>query len=70
MDELLKTLVNLSSDARKLLTVVIPPARHDLVAFVHANAQIYEEEYLDDGSLKAVFAIDEKYHNKFTDFTV
>ena len=70
MDELLKTLSALSSDARKLLTVEIPPTRHDLVAFIHANAQIYEEEYLDDGSLRAVFAVEEKYHNKFTEYSV
>lgn len=70
MDELHSTLLNLSSDARKLLTVNIPPSRHDLVAFVHANAQIYEEEYLEDGSLRTVFAIEEKYHNKFLDYTV
>ena len=70
MDELLKTLSALSSDARKFLTVEIPPTRHDLVAFIHANAQIYEEEYLDDGSLRAVFAVEEKYHNKFTEYSV
>ncbi|MBQ7396984.1 MAG: GTPase HflX [Lentisphaeria bacterium] len=70
MDALLKTLSALSSDARKLLTVEIPPTRHDLVAFIHANAQIYEEEYLDDGSLRAVFAVEEKYHNKFTEYSV
>ena len=70
MDELRRHLVTLSSEARKLLTALIPPARHDLIAFAHANAQIYEEEYLDDGTFRIVFAIEEKYHSKFTEFTI
>ena len=70
MDELRCTLLSLSSKARKLLTADIPPSRHDLIAFAHANAQIYEEEYLDDGTLRIVFAVDEKYHSKFTEFTI
>ena len=70
MDELRRSLVTLSSEARKLLTANIPPTRHDLVAFAHANAQIYEEEYLEDGSLRIVFAIEEKFHSKFMEFII
>jgi 50S ribosomal subunit-associated GTPase HflX len=70
MEELKRELVTLSSEARKLLTANIPPARHDLIAFAHANAQIYEEEYLEDGTLRIVFAVDEKYHSKFSEFTI
>ena len=70
MDELRRSLVTLSSEARKLLTANIPPTRHDLVAFAHANAQIYEEEYLEDGTLRIVFAIEEKFHSKFMEFII
>ena len=70
LDELRRRLVALGSESRSLLEVVIPPSRHDLVAFSHAHAQIYEEEYLDDGSLKLVLAIEEKFHHKYMDYTV
>ena len=70
MEELRRHLIALSSEARKLLTAQIPPSRHDLIAFAHANAQIYEEEYLEDGIFRIVFAIEEKYHSKFSEFTI
>ena len=70
MDKLRNELLALSSNARKLITADIPPSRHDLIAFAHANAQIYEEEYLEDGTLRIVFAVEEKYHSKFMEFII
>ena len=70
LDELRSRLISLGSKSRSLLEVNIPPARHDLIAFAHAHAQICDEEYLDDGSLKMVLALEEKFHHKYTDYTV
>ncbi|MBO5765155.1 MAG: 50S ribosome-binding GTPase [Lentisphaeria bacterium] len=70
MDDLLATLSALSSNDRKLLSAVITPDRYDLIAFARANAQIYSEEYTEDGALKIVFAIEDKYRNKYTDYLI
>ncbi|MBO5644839.1 MAG: GTPase HflX [Lentisphaeria bacterium] len=70
MDDLLATLSALSSNDRKLLSAVITPDRYDLIAFARANAQIYSEEYIEDGALKIVFAIEDKYRNKYTDYLI
>ena len=70
MDDLLATLSALSSNDRKLLSAVITPDRYDLIAFARANAQIYSEEYTEGGALKIVFAIEDKYRNKYTDYLI
>ena len=70
LDELRQRLLSLGSESRSLLEVNIPPNRHDLIAFAHAHAQVYEEEYLEDGSLKMVLALEEKFHHKYMDYTV
>ena len=70
MEELVAKLISLSCDNFKLLTAVITPDRYDLIAFARANAQIYSEEYDDNGALKMVFAIEEKYHHKYTDYII
>ena len=68
LDELKAKLALFAGKSRELCRAVIPPSRHDLIALVHNAGQLYEEEYLPDGSCRLVFAIENKHQHRFREF--
>ncbi len=68
LDELRSHLALFAGRSRELFHAEIPPSRYDLIALVHSSGQIYEEEYLPDGSLRLVFAIEKKFQHRFGEF--
>ncbi len=68
LDKLKNRLLELACSERKILHLQLPPARSDLAAFAHANGEVYEEEYDQDGVIHMVIAISEKYYHRFADY--
>ena len=68
LDELKRRLGEFAGCARELIRVALPPSRHDLIALIHGHGEVYEEEYLDDGTAQIVFAIEEKFRHRFREF--
>ena len=66
--ELLMRLADLSSALRRVYAVLLPPERHDLAAFIRAKGELYDEDYTPDGRIKMVFALEEKFIHKYTDY--
>lgn len=63
-------LARIGSAGRRLLTVQLPPERHDLAALAHAAGSVYEEKYAETGDLRMVFTIDERHRHKFQDYRI
>ena len=68
LDQLKAKLPQLISGDRKILHLLLPPARADLAALAHALGEVYEEEYAPDGVLDIVVAVEAKYCHKFLDY--
>ena len=68
LDELRAKLALFAGKSRELFRALLPPYRHDLIALVHSSGQIYEEEYMPDGSCRLVFAIEAKHQHRFREF--
>ena len=68
LDELREKLALFAGKSRELFRALLPPYRHDLIALVHSSGQIYEEEYMPDGSCRLVFAIEAKHQHRFREF--
>ena len=58
------------SDRIRLLHLRMPPSRHDLVALIHANGNILNSEYDDDGNLFMTINIAQAYEKKLADFII
>jgi len=70
LDELKQRLAETVSGGSVVLKVKLPPSRHDLAAFIHANGRIGEESYDEEGNLHMVFAIEVKHQHRFTGYQI
>ena len=70
LDELRSRIATLSSGSRRMLHVILPPSRYDLIALVHRCGEVYEEQYTPDGGVEMRFAIIRKYQHKYMEFEV
>lgn len=70
IDELLSRISRFVSDRIRLLHLKLPPTRHDLAAMIHANGNILESEYDDDGNLLLTINIAQGYEKKLADYIV
>ena len=68
LDELRRILADFAARSRALIQVNIPPSRYDLITLAHSAGNIYEENFLPDGTAEIVFAIEEKYQHRFKEF--
>ncbi len=68
LEELTKKLASLASLHDQVLTVTLPPSRHDLAALAHASGRVYEETYNDFGELEMIFTIGPAHRHKFEEF--
>lgn len=68
LDELRRRIGELATAGRHLFYAEIPPSRHDLAALVHAEGEIREEKYRDDGVIEMVFSISDRYRDKFREY--
>ena len=68
LEHLRQYLADFAGKSRNLLHAVIPPERHDLIAFAHSSGKIYEENYTPEGAAEIRFAIGEKYYHVFKEF--
>ncbi|MBQ9753733.1 MAG: GTPase HflX [Lentisphaeria bacterium] len=67
-DRLKQRLTTLAGAEQKILELMLPPERADLVAFAYSAGKVYECEYQENGSAKIVFSIDLKLCHKFKEF--
>ena len=70
IDELLSRISRFVSDRIRLLHLKLPPTRHDLAAMIHANGNILESEYDDEGNLLLTINIAQGYEKKLADYIV
>ncbi|MBO7329446.1 MAG: GTPase HflX [Lentisphaeria bacterium] len=68
LDKLRQMLADFASSSRNLLKAAIPPSRYDLMNLVYSAGSIYEEEFDPDGTVRLIFAIEEKYQHRFKEF--
>ena len=68
LDDLSRRIGELAAADRRLFRALIPPSRHDLAALVHAEGDIREEKYRDDGVIEMVFAISDRHREKFREY--
>ncbi len=68
LDVLKQRMSLFASRSRHVLTVNLPPSRHDLAALAHARGSVLNEKYGEDGSLSLVFSIGPKYQHKFAEY--
>ena len=70
MDELVKKIAEIVDTKLSRLKVILPPSRHDLMAFAHKNGAVLAENYDDLGYLHLEINIPEEYFHKFEPFIV
>ncbi|MHB9137874.1 MAG: GTPase HflX [Victivallaceae bacterium] len=70
LDELISRISRFVSDRIRLLHLKLPPSRHDLAAMIHANGNILESEYDDEGNLLLTINIAQGYEKKLKDYIV
>ena len=68
MDELVKKIAEIVDTKLSRLKVVLPPSRHDLMAFAHKNGAVLAEKYDELGYLHLEINIPEEYFHKFEPF--
>ncbi len=68
LDELRRLLADFAARSRELMRVTLPPSRYDLITLAHSAGNVYEENFLPDGTAEIVFAIEEKYQHRFKEF--
>lgn len=68
LDELRRLLADFAARSRELMRVTLPPSRYDLITLAHGAGNVYEENFLPDGTAEIVFAIEEKYQHRFKEF--
>lgn len=69
-DELRRAIAEAAGRDRKIMHLVLPPARHDLIALAHAGTRILDSEYREDGSLRMTISANDFYCDKFKDYQV
>jgi GTP-binding protein HflX len=70
LDELLERLGSALSQDIKLKRFLLPPSRHDLVAFIHKHGQIFESEYDEIGNLQLLVNIKATLLPRLMDYIV
>lgn len=68
MQQLKQRLSAIAAERHQLLKVTLPPVRYDLIALAHANGQIFEENYAENGDIELVFTITPEHQHKFQEF--
>jgi len=69
LDDLLQEIVNILPYTLKEIDFIIPYSNQSMVAFLHRNAKVIEEEYRDSGTyIKAL--VDDEVHNKCLKYCV
>lgn len=67
-DQLKQRLSLLAGAEQQVITAVIPPERGDLAALAYGSGKVYECEYLEDGSARMIFSIDQKMRRRYEEF--
>ena len=70
MDELLSRISSFVSNRIRLLHLKLPPSRHDLAALIHANGNILESEYDDEGNLRLTINIPQAFEKKLAAYII
>ncbi len=70
MDELLSRISSFVSNRIRLLHLKLPPSRHDLAALIHANGNILESEYDDEGNLLLTINIPQAFEKKLAAYII
>lgn len=68
MDSLVKKISEIVDTKLSKLRVLLPPSRHDLMAFAHKNGAVLSEEYDERGYLHLEINIPQEYFHKFEPF--
>lgn len=69
-DELLSRISSFVSNRIRLLHLKLPPSRHDLAALIHANGNILESEYDDEGNLLLTINIPQGYEKRLAAYII
>ncbi|MEY8000352.1 GTPase HflX [Clostridium sp. Mt-5] len=69
LEELLKKISNLLPMNMKKVQYLIPYTEQSLVAFMHSNCKVEEEEYKEGGTYISVL-VDERMYNRFKEFMI
>ena len=68
VEELRRALGAAAARDSRVLTLRVPPSRHDLIALAHAKTRVLEQSYNDDGSLDLTIAANGFYRDKFKEY--
>lgn len=70
MEELERDLAAMAKRHSRVLRVVLPPSRYDLVALCHSKGEVFESEYDDEGNLAMVFSIPASLEEQYREYIV
>ena len=70
IDDLLSALTGKARHKSEILSVKLPPERHDLAALAYKSGKVISSEYDEDGNLHLTISVDKAISGKFAEFKV